>query len=147
MIPNLIGQRWVCPERDTLPVYNPATGEVIEQVPLSGPREIDRAVQAAASAFENWSQTPVTERVQKMFRFKNLLEKHFEELAQIITRHHGKTLEERTLRQVSQGVDQDYYRYPLGVVAGITPFNFPVMIPLWMFPLAVIAGDPFFLKH
>ena len=170
MIPNLIGQRWVRPERDTLPVYNPATGEVIEQVPLSGPREIDRAVQAAASAFENWSQTPVTERVQKMFRFKNLLEKHFEELAQIITRHHGKTLEEargevrrgievvdfscgaptllqgRTLRQVSQGVDQDYYRYPLGVVAGITPFNFPVMIPLWMFPLAVIAGNTFILK-
>ena len=110
------------------------------------------------------------ERVRLMFRFKALLEEHFEDLAAIITRHHGKTLEEsrgevrrgievvdfacgaptllqgRTLRDVSAGVDQDLYRYPVGVCAGIPPFNFPVMIPLWMFPLAVVAGNTFVLK-
>jgi malonate-semialdehyde dehydrogenase (acetylating)/methylmalonate-semialdehyde dehydrogenase len=105
-----------------------------------------------------------------MFRFKALLEAHADELARLITRHHGKTLEEaagevrrgievvdfacgaptllqgRTLREVSRGVDQDLYRYPVGVVAGIPPFNFPVMIPLWMLPLAVVAGNTFILK-
>jgi malonate-semialdehyde dehydrogenase (acetylating)/methylmalonate-semialdehyde dehydrogenase len=110
------------------------------------------------------------ERVRLMFRFKALLEDHFEELAAIITRHHGKTLDEargevrrgievvdfacgaptllqgRTLRDVSASVDQDLYRYPVGVCAGIPPFNFPVMIPLWMFPLAVVAGNTFVLK-
>jgi malonate-semialdehyde dehydrogenase (acetylating)/methylmalonate-semialdehyde dehydrogenase len=110
------------------------------------------------------------ERVRLMFRYKALLEEHFEELAAIVTRHHGKTLEEsrgevrrgievvdfacgaptllqgRTLRDVSGGVDQDLYRYPVGVCAGIPPFNFPVMIPLWMFPLAIVAGNTFVLK-
>ena len=154
----------------TLPVYNPATGEVIEQVPLSGAAEVEAAVQAASTAFPGWSRTPVMERVRLMFRFKQLLEEHFEELAAIVTRHHGKTLDEargevrrgievvdfacgaptllqgRTLREVSSGVDQDLYRYPIGVCAGIPPFNFPVMIPLWMFPLAVVAGNTFVFK-
>jgi malonate-semialdehyde dehydrogenase (acetylating)/methylmalonate-semialdehyde dehydrogenase len=153
-----------------LPVYNPATGEVIEQVPLSGAQDVDAAVQAAAKAYLAWSRTAVMERVRLMFRFKAVLEEHFEDLAAIITRHHGKTLEEsrgevrrgievvdfacgaptllqgRTLRDVSGGVDQDLYRYPVGVCAGIPPFNFPVMIPLWMFPLAVVAGNTFVLK-
>src|ERR1700675_2125254 len=172
MIPNLIGSRWRVPPNGigALPIYNPATGEVIEQVPLSGSDEVDAAVQAAVTAFKSWSRTAVMERVRLMFRYKALLEEHFEELAAIITRHHGKTLEEsrgevrrgievvdfacgaptllqgRTLRDVSGGVDQDLYRYPVGVCAGIPPFNFPVMIPLWMFPLAVVAGNTFVLK-
>jgi malonate-semialdehyde dehydrogenase (acetylating)/methylmalonate-semialdehyde dehydrogenase len=170
MIANLIGGTWTRPERETLPVYNPATGDVIEQVPLGTADDVDAAVRAAAKAYETWSQTPVMERAQLMFRFKALLEEHIDELAAIVTRHHGKTLEEakgevrrgievvdfacgaptllqgRTLRQVSQGVDQDYYRYPVGVVAGIPPFNFPVMIPLWMFPIAVVSGNTFILK-
>src|SRR5919108_4205891 len=170
MIANLVGARWERPDTESLPVYNPATGEVIEQVPLSGATEVDAAVQAAATAFETWSRTPVMERVRLMFRFKALLEGHFEELAAITTRHHGKTLDEargevrrgievvdfacgaptllqgRTLREVSAGVDQDLYRFPVGVCAGIPPFNFPVMIPLWMFPLAVVAGNTFVLK-
>ncbi len=172
MIANLIGSQWRSPDGGvaTLPVYNPATGEVIEQVPLSGGREVGAAVAAAAKAFPGWSRTAVMERVRLMFRFKALLEEHLEELAAITTRHHGKTLEEsrgeirrgievvdfacgaptllqgRTLRDVSGGVDQDLYRYPLGVCAGIPPFNFPVMIPLWMFPLAVVAGNTFVLK-
>ena len=172
MIPNLIGSQWRLPPDGTesLPVYNPASGQVIEQVPLSGSREVDAAVQAAATAYATWSRTAVMERVRLMFRFKALLEEHFEGLAAITTRHHGKTLDEsrgevrrgievvdfacgaptvlqgRTLRDVSGGVDQDLYRYPVGVCAGIPPFNFPVMIPLWMFPLAVVAGNTFVLK-
>ncbi|TMD00037.1 MAG: CoA-acylating methylmalonate-semialdehyde dehydrogenase [Chloroflexi bacterium] len=172
MIPNLIGSQWRVPANGAgaLPVYNPATGEVIEQVPLSGAHEVEAAVQAAAEAYIAWSRTAVMERVRLMFRFKAVLEEHFEDLAATITRHHGKTLEEsrgevrrgievvdfacgaptllqgRTLRDVSGGVDQDLYRYPVGVCAGIPPFNFPVMIPLWMFPLAVVAGNTFVLK-
>src|SRR5437764_2816725 len=172
MIRNLIGKDWRPPAEGvaSLPVFNPATGEVIEQVPLSGDRDVDAAVSAAARAYAEWSKTAVMERVRLMFRYKALLEEHFEELASIITRHHGKTLEEsrgevrrgievvdfacgaptllqgRTLRDVSAGVDQDLYRYPLGVCAGIPPFNFPVMIPLWMFPLAVVAGNTYVLK-
>jgi malonate-semialdehyde dehydrogenase (acetylating)/methylmalonate-semialdehyde dehydrogenase len=172
MIANLIGSEWRVPPDGTgaLPVYNPATGQVIEQVPLSGADEVDAAVQAAVKAYASWSRTAVMERVRLMFRYKALLEEHFEDLAAIITLHHGKTLDEsrgevrrgievvdfacgaptllqgRTLRDVSGGVDQDLYRYPVGVCAGIPPFNFPVMIPLWMFPLAVVAGNTFVLK-
>jgi malonate-semialdehyde dehydrogenase (acetylating)/methylmalonate-semialdehyde dehydrogenase len=172
LIRNIIGSETRQPAGGTgwLPVYNPATGEVIEQVPLSGAAEVDAAVQAASGAFREWSRTAVMDRVRLMFRFKSVLEDHFEELAALVTRHHGKTLDEsrgevrrgievvdfacgaptllqgRTLRDVSGGVDQDLYRYPVGVCAGIPPFNFPVMIPLWMFPLAVVAGNTFVLK-
>jgi malonate-semialdehyde dehydrogenase (acetylating)/methylmalonate-semialdehyde dehydrogenase len=172
LIPNLVGSQWRLPSdgAETLPVYNPATGEVIDRVPLSGTDEVDAAVRAAVTAYESWSRTAVMERVRLMFRYKALLEEHFEELAAIVTRHHGKTLDEsrgevrrgievvdfacgaptllqgRTLRDVSGGVDQDLYRFPVGVCAGIPPFNFPVMIPLWMFPLAIVAGNTFVLK-
>ena len=171
MIQNLVGGEWRAVEgRDSLPVYNPATAEEIERVPLSGAPEVEAAVAAASAAYEKWSRTPVLERVRLMFRFKQCLEDAFEDLAAVVTRHHGKTLEEargeirrgievvdfacsaptllqgRTLREVNAGIDQDLYRYPLGVVAGIPPFNFPVMIPLWMFPLAVVAGNTFILK-
>jgi malonate-semialdehyde dehydrogenase (acetylating) / methylmalonate-semialdehyde dehydrogenase len=170
VVRNLIGGRWLDSEAETLPVYNPATGEVIDQVPMSGEAEVHAAVTAAAAAYEGWSQTPVLERARLMFAYKAQLEAHFEELAAIVTRHHGKTLDEargevrrgidvvdfacgaptllqgRTLRSVSSGVDQDLYRYPVGVCVGIPPFNFPVMIPLWMFPLAVVAGNTFVLK-
>lgn len=170
MLKNLIGGVWKEARAPALPVYNPATGETIEEVPLSGAAEVAEAVEAAARAFERWSRTPLTERVRLMFRFKVLLEERFEELARLVTLHHGKTLEEargevrrgieavdfalsaptllqgRTLREVTGGVDQNLFHYPLGVVAGITPFNFPVMIPLWMLPIAVVAGNTFVLK-
>ena len=172
MIANLIGSKWRQPADGaaSLPIYNPATGQVIDHVPLSGSKDVDAAVEAAVIAYRSWSRTAVMERARLMFRFKAVLEDHFEDLAAIITRHHGKTLEEsrgevrrgievvdfacgaptllqgRTLRDVSAGVDQDLYRYPVGVCAGIPPFNFPVMIPLWMFPLAVVAGNTFVLK-
>ncbi len=170
MIANLVGRAWVRPDVRTLPVFDPATAEVIEEVPLSGAEEVDDAVRAAAVSQHGWAATPLMERVRLMFRYRQLLDEHFDQLAAIVTRHHGKTLDEsrgeirrgievvdfacsaptllqgRTLRDVSGGVDQDLYRYPVGVVAGITPFNFPVMIPLWMFPLAVVAGNAFVLK-
>jgi malonate-semialdehyde dehydrogenase (acetylating) / methylmalonate-semialdehyde dehydrogenase len=167
---NLVGAQWVQPSGPTLPIYNPATGEILSEVPLSGTPAVGAAVAAASHAFSTWARTPLLQRVTLMFRFKALLEAHAEELARVVTLHHGKTLEEargevrrgievvdfacaaptllqgRTLREVSRGVDQDLYRYPVGVVAGIPPFNFPVMIPLWMFPLAVVAGNTFILK-
>ncbi|HKW45594.1 MAG TPA: CoA-acylating methylmalonate-semialdehyde dehydrogenase [Candidatus Eremiobacteraceae bacterium] len=170
MIPALIGSKWERLDRDSLPVFNPATAQEIERVPLLDAGDVDRAVRAAAAAQREWSRVSVMERQRLMFAFKEQIEKHAEELAAIVTRHHGKTLAEargevrrgievvdfacaattllqgRTLRDVGNGVDQDYYRYPLGVVAGITPFNFPVMIPLWMFPLAVACGNTFVLK-
>src|SRR5690349_17097961 len=172
MLKNLIGaeHRPAADGHGSLPIFNPATAEEIDRVPLSGAEDVDAAVRAAQHAYAGWSRTAVMERVRLMFRYKALLEEHFEELAAIVTRHHGKTLEEsrgevlrgievvdfacgaptllqrRTLRDVSAGVDQDLYRYPIGVCAGIPPFNFPVMIPLWMFPLAVVAGNTFVLK-
>ncbi len=171
MLPNLIGGKWRQPRGcPALPLYNPATGEVIEHAPLSPEADVAEAVAAAAHAGSRWAATPVMERTRLMFNYKALLERHFEELAAIVTRNHGKTLEEargevrrgiemvdfacaaptllqgRTLRAVNTAIDQDYYRYPLGVVGGIVPFNFPVMIPLWMFPLAVVSGNTFVLK-
>src|SRR5256884_3751429 len=170
MIAIQIAGHWCPTHTPALPVYNPATEDVLDEVPLSGPAEVTQAVAAAAEAYGGWSQTPVMERTRLMFRYKALLEEHCEELAALVTRQHGKTLEEargevrrgievvdlacgaptllqgRTLRAVSAGVDQDLYRYPVGVCAGIPPFNFPVMIPLWMFPLAVVAGYTFLLQ-
>jgi len=170
MLKNLIGGRWVEVVRSTLPVFNPATGQVIEEVPLSTAADVAPAVEASMEAFVGWSRTPIMHRTALMFRYKEVLEREREDLARLITLHHGKTLEEargeirrgievvdfacgaptllqgRTLREVSEGVDQDLYRYPVGVVAGIPPFNFPVLIPLWMFPLAVVAGNTYVLK-
>src|SRR5262245_44696099 len=138
MIANLIAGQWRRPSTSALPVYNPATEDELDEVPLSGPAEVAEAVAAAAAAYPAWARTPVMERTRLMFHYKALLEEHFEELAAIVTRHHGKTLDEargevrrgievvdfacgaptllqgRTLRQVSGGVDQDLYRYPLG---------------------------------
>src|SRR5690349_14826417 len=104
MLRNLVGSRWVEVDAETLPVYNPATAEVIEQVPLSGSAEVDAAVGAAAAAFERWSQTSVMERARLMFAFKAQLEAHFEELAALVTRHHGKTLDEAR-GEVRRGID------------------------------------------
>ena len=170
MLKNLVGSAWVSVEGRSLPIYDPASAEVIDHVPLSGADEAAAAVNAALTAFDKWSNVPLMERVRLMFRFKFLLEEHFGEIAALVTLSHGKTLEEsgaevrrgievvdfscgapsllmgRTLRSVSTDVDQTLYRYPVGVCVGIPPFNFPVMIPLWMFPLAVIAGNTFVLK-
>jgi malonate-semialdehyde dehydrogenase (acetylating)/methylmalonate-semialdehyde dehydrogenase len=170
-VPSLIGGRFEEPGSDeTDPIYDPATGETIAMLPYSTPQEIDRAVRAAKEAFPAWANTPVPDRAQVMFRFKAILEQHFEELAQLVTRENGKTLPESrgevrraievvelacgaptltmgtNLDQIAQGIDEELVRFPVGVVAGITPFNFPHMVPLWMIPLAIVCGNTFVLK-
>lgn len=152
------------------PVYNPSRGEVIAEAPESDAKSVDQAVRAAREAFPAWADTPVVERARVMFRFAHLLEQNFDELARLVTREHGKTPEEakgdvrrgiemvelachaptmlmgQTLDQVARGIDGRVERHPLGVCVGITPFNFPAMVPLWMFPIAIACGNTFILK-
>lgn len=151
-------------------VTNPATGEVLAQAPAGSPEEVAGAVEAAAAAFPAWRAVPPGERIQFLFRLKQLLEDHFEEIARLITTENGKTLAEArgelrrgienvevacgiptlmqgyNLEDVAGGIDEMVLRQPLGVVAAITPFNFPVMIPLWFLPYAVACGNTFVLK-
>jgi malonate-semialdehyde dehydrogenase (acetylating)/methylmalonate-semialdehyde dehydrogenase len=143
---------------------------VMAHVPLAGAADIARAVDAAASAFPEWRRTPPEDRIQYLFRFKQLLEEHFEEIARITTMEHGKTLAESrgelrrgienvevacgiptlmqgyNLEDVARGIDEIMFRQPLGVVAAITPFNFPAMIPLWFLPYAIACGNTFIAK-
>ncbi|MFF4568309.1 CoA-acylating methylmalonate-semialdehyde dehydrogenase [Streptomyces sp. NPDC001410] len=154
----------------TQPVFNPATGQERAQVVLGGAPDVDTAVQAATAAFETWSESSLTRRTQVMFAFRQLLVEHEEELARIISAEHGKTVDDArgeivrgrevvefacglgdVLKgsfsdQVSRGIDVHNFRQPLGVVAGITPFNFPAMVPLWMHPIAIATGNTFILK-
>jgi malonate-semialdehyde dehydrogenase (acetylating) / methylmalonate-semialdehyde dehydrogenase len=152
------------------PVYDPATGEVTKQVALASASEVAAAVASAADAFPGWAATPPARRAQVMFRFKQAVEAHADELAALITSEHGKTLSDargslaRGLEivdfacglpqllkgefseSVGTGLDSYTLRQPLGVCAGITPFNFPAMVPLWMFPIAIGCGNTFVLK-
>jgi malonate-semialdehyde dehydrogenase (acetylating) / methylmalonate-semialdehyde dehydrogenase len=155
---------------ERLDVLDPANGELLARVPLSGAGEVDTAVRAAAEAYESWSDEPVTRRARRMFRLQVLLEDELDELAKLVTRENGKHIDEsigelrrglevvelaagmttlmkgETLDQVAAGVDVSLHRFPLGVVGAITPFNFPGMIPLWFAPLAIAAGNTFVLK-
>ena len=155
---------------DTAPVFNPATGAEQARVVLGGPAEVDTAVAAAAKAFETWSESSLAQRTQVMFAFRQLLVEHEEELGRIISAEHGKTVDDARGEitrgrevvefacglgdilkgsfsdQVSRGVDVHDFRQPLGVVAGVTPFNFPAMVPLWMHPIAIATGNTFILK-
>src|SRR5215467_12438098 len=154
----------------TSPVHNPSTGEVIAQTPMCTASHVNQAVEAAAAAFPAWSETPPTERARIFFRFKTLLEENFEDLVRSNTREHGKTLVEsrgdvrrgiemiefaggvpsllmgESIENIARGIDCDSIRQPLGVCAGITPFNFPAMVPLWMYPIALVCGNTFVLK-
>jgi malonate-semialdehyde dehydrogenase (acetylating) / methylmalonate-semialdehyde dehydrogenase len=168
---NFIGGEWVEGNgRDTEPVYDPATGEVLAETPLSTKDDVDRAVKAAEAAFEDWSKTPVVKRIQVFFRYKMLLEEHFEELRDLVTLENGKDAKDaggevrrgievvefacgmptllmgESVRDVARGIDNVSYRFPLGVVAAIAPFNFPCMIPLWTLPVAIGAGNTYILK-
>ena len=151
-------------------VFNPSTGEVIARVKLCTTDEAGVAVAAAAEALPGWSATPVVERARLMMRFLGLMEKHFEELAALVTREHGKTLAEsraevqrgvemvefacgipslmtgETLANIAPNVDAETVRHPVGVCVGITPYNFPNMVPLWMFPVSIVCGNTFILK-
>ncbi|HWY72929.1 MAG TPA: aldehyde dehydrogenase family protein, partial [Burkholderiaceae bacterium] len=158
------------PSARTGDVFDPARGERVARVRLAGEREVDAAVGAARRAAQSWSQLPPGRRARVMFRFRELVEQRQQDLAQAITREQGKLLSDamgevaRGLEvvefatgiphllkgehsdQVATGVDQFSLRQPLGVVAGITPFNFPAMVPMWMFPLAIACGNAFVLK-
>ena len=168
---NYAGGSWVeATGAESLPLIDPASGESFADVPLSRAEDVDGAVSMARSAFAGWSATPVTERVQYLFRFKMLLEESLEALAETITRECGKTLAEARgeLRRgienvevacgtpaliqglnnenIATGIDEHMIRQPLGVVTAITPFNFPGMIPLWFLPYAISCGNCFILK-
>ena len=170
-VKNFIGGRWEEGDaRATEPVYDPATGEVVAETPLSTAEDLDRAVKKAEEAFPGWAATPVVERARVFFRFKMLLEEHSEELRDLVTLENGKDFKDaagevrrgievvefacgmptlmmgETVRDVASGVDNVSYRYPLGVVAAITPFNFPCMVPLWTLPVAIAAGNTYILK-
>lgn len=152
------------------PVFNPATGETIAYVPLSSKKELDSAVQAAREAFPLWSRTPVPRRARVLFKYQQLLVEHWDELARLITAENGKNYSEaygevqrgiecvefaagaptlmmgRQLPDIASNLESGMYRYPVGVVGGIAPFNFPMMVPCWMFPLAIACGNTFVLK-
>jgi malonate-semialdehyde dehydrogenase (acetylating)/methylmalonate-semialdehyde dehydrogenase len=154
----------------TSEVFNPATGDVTGLVQLADGAVVDAAVRAALAAWPAWSETSALNRARVMFRYKELLERHHDDLARIITREHGKVftdakgevqrglevvefacgapqlLKSQFSDNIGGGIDNFSLRQPLGVVAGITPFNFPVMVPMWMFPLALVCGNTFVLK-
>ncbi|WP_174221112.1 CoA-acylating methylmalonate-semialdehyde dehydrogenase [Polynucleobacter necessarius] len=126
-------------------VFNPSTGAVVRRVSLASRKDVDAAVAVAQKAFESWSQTSPLRRARIMFKYLELLNAHRDELAAIITAEHGKVFTDAQ-GEVTRGIDNWVMRQPLGVVAGITPFNFPVMVPMWMFPVAIACGNTFILK-
>src|SRR5438132_7229305 len=170
-VPALIGGRFresSSTQVDDIP--DPATGETIARLPHSTADELDQAVTAARAAFPGWAETPSPDRAQVLFRLKALLEDHVEELSLLVTRENGKTLPEArgevrrgievvdlacgaptllmgtSLDQIADGIDEEVIRFPVGVVAGITSFNFASMVPMWMMPLALACGNTFVLK-
>ncbi|WP_140456978.1 MULTISPECIES: CoA-acylating methylmalonate-semialdehyde dehydrogenase [Priestia] len=170
-VKNYIGGEWVNSSTSlTEPVYNPATGEVIAEVPLSTKADVDQAVQAANEAFKGWSKTAVPKRARILFKYQQLLVDNWDELAKLVTLENGKSFNEargevqrgiecvefaagaptlmmgKQLPDIATGIESGMYRYPIGVIGGITPFNFPMMVPCWMFPLAIACGNTFVLK-
>ena len=154
----------------TSPVYNPATGQVCSELVLAGASDVDKAVRAASVAFESWRNSSLSRRTEILFRFRELVAAHMDTIADVIVREHGKVrsdargevrrgldvvdfvtgipqlLKGAYTENVSTDLDTYSLRQPLGVVAGITPFNFPVMVPMWMFPVAIACGNTFVLK-
>ncbi len=170
-VPNYINGQWQdSTAHEWQDVVNPATGEVIASVPLSDTTEVSNAIDAASAAYPAWRRTPPEDRIQPLFKLKQLLEDHQDELARIITHENGKTFAESkaelrraienvevacgipmmmqgyNLEDVARGIDETMIRQPLGVVAAITPFNFPGMIPFWFLPYAIACGNTFILK-
>jgi malonate-semialdehyde dehydrogenase (acetylating) / methylmalonate-semialdehyde dehydrogenase len=168
---NFIGGRWLAPTSSAgIELLNPATGEPLGSAPAGSADEVDSAVRAAHAAFPAWRATPAGDRIQFLFKLKNILEEHFEDLAGLITIENGKTLAESraelrrgienvevacgipvlmqgyTLEDIAPGIDEMMVRQPLGVCAVITPFNFPLMIPLWFIPYAIACGNTVVLK-
>ena len=170
-LPNYIDGRWQnSSAKEFADVINPATGETLAQAPLDGEGDVKAAIESAAAAFPAWRRTPPEERIQFLFKLKQILEDHIDELARLITMENGKTLTESraelrraienvevacgiptlmqgyNLEDVATGIDEMMIRQPLGVVAAITPFNFPVMVPFWFIPYGIACGNTFIVK-
>ncbi|MDP6040446.1 MAG: CoA-acylating methylmalonate-semialdehyde dehydrogenase [Candidatus Latescibacteria bacterium] len=167
----LINGEWVASDAtETTPVHNPSDGTEIAATPVCGEAEVNRAVQAAAEAFPGWANTPAVDRARVMFRLVELMEKNFEALAQLVTRENGKTLDDSrgevrrgmevaefacgvpallmgdSLENIAREIDCDTIRQSMGVSVGITPFNFPFMVPMWTIPVALACGNTYVLK-
>ena len=163
------GQPWIPAQENLIEVHSPLDGTLLGAVPVGTPSTIDHVVENANAAFKTWSKTPLKERVQVLFRFRNLLEKHLTELTDLIQLENGKTWAEAKaeidkgievlefatslpqiwddqILEVSSGVNCQYERYPIGVVLSIAPFNFPAMVPMWTIPIAIGCGNAFILK-
>lgn len=170
-VKNFIGGQWAnAKTTDALPVCNPANETVLGAVPIGSADDVSRAVGAASMAFPHWRRTPPADRIQMLFKLKSILELNFHEITRVITRENGKTIAEAqgelrraienvevacgiptlmqgyNLEDVARGIDETMIRQPLGVVAAITPFNFPAMIPFWFLPYAIACGNTFVLK-
>lgn len=168
---NYIGGKWAAADTsEYILVLNPATYEVLGECPESTAADVNNAVEAASAVFDEWRSTPVLNRAQYMYRFKTLLEDRFEELAKIIVLENGKTIDEARgevrrgiesvdyatgvpflmrndgTEDISSGIDETTIRQPAGVFAAITPFNFPMMVPLWFLPTAIVCGNPYIVK-
>src|SRR3984957_6141366 len=165
-----VNGKWENSEGASHPVTNPAIGEVIANVPYATAAEVDRVAKLADAAFLKWREVPVVDRVQVLYRYKTLLDKNTDDVARILSTENGKTFSDAqasvrraiqmvevacgmpslmmgdSLENVSRGIDSQSIRQPLGVCAGITPFNFPAMVPMWMFPFAIACGNSFILK-
>lgn len=168
---NFIGGVWVeALSQKTEAVPNPATGEILAYVPISGREDLDRAAEVAHEAFQEWKNVAVPKRARILFKYQQLLVEHWDELARLVVLENGKNFEEAygevqrgiecvefaagaptlmmgsQLPDIATGIESGMYRYPIGVIGGITPFNFPMMVPCWMFPLAIACGNTFILK-
>jgi malonate-semialdehyde dehydrogenase (acetylating)/methylmalonate-semialdehyde dehydrogenase len=171
LLKNYINGQWVpSGAAEHLPVDNPATGDVLGHVPVSPKSEVDQAARAAARAFADWRRVPPPQRVQYLFKLKDLMETHLDDLARIITQECGKTLAESNgelrraienvevacgipmmmqgtvVEDIARGIDEFMIRQPLGVAAAIAPFNFPAMIPFWFMPYALACGNTYIVK-
>ncbi|MGE7835191.1 CoA-acylating methylmalonate-semialdehyde dehydrogenase [Viridibacillus arvi] len=168
---NFINGQWVKSSTENyIEVPNPATGEILAEVPISTQQDLEKAVEAAKQAFTTWKKVAVPQRARILFKYQQLLIENWDELAKIITVENGKNYTEaygevqrgiecvefaagaptlmmgHQLPDIATNIESGMYRYPLGVVGGITPFNFPMMVPCWMFPLAIASGNTFILK-
>ncbi|MCO4339298.1 CoA-acylating methylmalonate-semialdehyde dehydrogenase [Staphylococcus agnetis] len=171
VLKNYIGGQWVASQAtETIDVVNPATKELIAKVPVSTREELDHAAEVAHQAFESWKEVAVPKRARILFKFQQLLLENKDELAAIITKENGKNTTEAlgevqrgienvefacgapslmmgdSLSSIATNIEGTNYRYPVGVVGGITPFNFPMMVPCWMFPMAIAVGNTFIIK-
>ncbi|AXI10923.1 methylmalonate-semialdehyde dehydrogenase (CoA acylating) [Oceanobacillus zhaokaii] len=168
---NFINGQWVKSTTDKYEkIPNPATGEILAEVPISTQEDLEKAVEAAKNAFAKWKKVAVPQRSRILFKYQQLLVENWEELAKLITMENGKSYNEaygevlrgiecvefaagtptlmmgQQLPDIATNIESGMYRYPIGVIGGITPFNFPMMVPCWMFPLAIASGNTFILK-